>query len=278
MTGGREQIERLAPLAGTVPLFGVRRVEQIMGTAISFDVRDPEVAPAALDEAFEYLRDIDSRFSTYKPDSEVSRLSRGDIAEEGCSPDLRHVLDLCDKIRETSQGYFDIRGHRQDGGLDPSGLVKGWALENAARILETAGACNYCINGGGDIVIRGEAAPATPWRIGIRHPLAAEKVVTVVSVRNGAVATSGAYERGEHVRDPFTGKAPNGVLSITIVGPSLTYADAYATAAFAMGPTGLAWVAGLAGYAGCAITADPDGSNGRLTWTPGFERCFADPH
>jgi thiamine biosynthesis lipoprotein len=99
----------------------------------------------------------------------------------------------------------------------------------------------------------------------------------VVGVRNGAIATSGAYERGEHVRDPFTGKAPDGVLSVTIVGPSLTYADAYATAAFAMGKTGLAWVAGLAGYAGCTITADPDGSNGRLAWTPGFDRLFADP-
>jgi thiamine biosynthesis lipoprotein len=277
MTGGREQIERLAPLSGTAPLFGLRRVEQIMGTAISFDVRDPDVSPAALDQAFDYLRDIDLRFSTYKPESEVSRLSRGEISEDDCSPDLRTVLDLCEEIRATSEGYFDIRAHRPDGGLDPSGLVKGWALENAGQILETAGARNYCINGGGDIVVRGEAAPTTPWRIGIRHPLQADKVATVVGVRNGAIATSGAYERGEHVRDPFTGKAPGGVLSVTIVGPSLTYADAYATAAFAMGKTGLAWVAGLAGYAGCSITADPDGSNGRLAWTPGFERLFADP-
>jgi FAD:protein FMN transferase len=248
-----------------------------MGTAIGFDVRDPEVAPATLDEAFEYLRDVDRRFSTYKPDSEVSRLSRGEISEEACSPDVRQVLKLCDEVREASQGYFDIRGHRWDGGLDPSGLVKGWALENAGRIIEAAGARNYCINGGGDIVVRGEAGPGKPWRIGIRHPILPDKVASVVTLRYGAVATSGAYERGDHVRDPFTGKAPRGALSITIVGPSLTYADAYATAAFAMGPTGLAWIAGLAGYAGCSITADPDGSNGRLTWTPGFERCFADP-
>jgi FAD:protein FMN transferase len=278
MAANREQVGRPESLAGTVPLFGLRRVEQIMGTAISVDVRDQAVAPSALEEAFEYLRDIDRRFSTYKPDSEVSRLSRGELSEDGCSPDVRLVLELCEQIREVSQGYFDIRAHRTDGGLDPSGLVKGWALENAGRILDTAGAHNYCINGGGDIVVRGEAAPATPWRIGIRHPLQADKVATVVTVLDGAVATSGEYERGEHVRDPFTGKAPRGTLSITIIGPSLTYADAYATAAFAMGPTGLAWVAGLAGYSGCAITADPDGSNGRLSWTPGFERCFADPH
>ena len=277
MTGGRRRRGQSPPPAETVPVFGLRRVEQIMGTAIGLDVRDPEVPPSALDDAYEYLRDVDRRFSTYKPESEVSRLSRGEISEEECSPELLRVLELCDEIRETSEGYFDIRAHRRDGGLDPSGLVKGWALENAGRVLESAGARNYCINGGGDIVIRGEAAPATPWRIGIRHPLLPDKVATVVSIRSGGVATSGADERGEHVLDPFTGKAPTGVLSVTIVGPSLTYADAYATAAFAMGPTGLAWVAGLAGYAGCAITADPDGSNGRLAWTPGFERCFADP-
>jgi thiamine biosynthesis lipoprotein len=222
------------------------------------------------------LRQVDLRFSTYKPESEVSRLSRGELSEGDYSPELHQVLELCEEVRQTSDGYFDIRAHRSEGGPDPSGLVKGWSLEGAGRILEAAGARNFCINGGGDIVVRGEAGPATPWRIGIRHPLQADKVATVVSVRDGAIATSGAYERGEHVRDPFTGKAPAGVLSVTIVGPSLTYADAYATAAFAMGPTGLAWVARLAGYAGCAITVDPDGSNGRLTWTPGFERCFAD--
>jgi thiamine biosynthesis lipoprotein len=279
MNGGAGKIEGLPGLSGTVPVFGRKRVEQIMGTAISFDVRDASIPAAALDAAFEYLREVDRRFSTYKPESEVSRLSRGDISERDCSPELREVLELCNRVRETSEGYFDVRAHRADGGLDPSGLVKGWSLEKAGRILEAAGARNYCINGGGDIVVRGEAEPGTPWRVGIRHPLDATKLATVVSVRDGAVATSGAYERGDHVRDPFTGEAPRGdVLSITIVGPSLTYADAYATAAFAMGPTGLAWVAGLAGYVGMSITADRDGSNGRMTWTPGFERCFADPH
>lgn len=264
-----------APSAAPLPA-GLRRVEQIMGTAISLDVRDAHVSPSALDEAFAHLREIDRRFSTYKPDSEVSRLSRGEIAEAECSPDLRLVLELCEEVRGTSEGYFDIRAHRSDGGLDPSGLVKGWALEGAGRILETAGARSYCINGGGDVVIRGEVAPGAAWRVGIRHPLLADKLARVLAVRDAAVATSGAYERGEHVRDPFTGLAPAGVLSVTVVGPSLTYADAYATAALAMGPTGLAWIAGLADYEGCAITANADGSNGRLAWTPGFERFFAD--
>jgi FAD:protein FMN transferase len=258
------------------PLSGLRRVEQIMGTAIGFDVRDAAVSPAALEEAFEYLRGIDRQFSPYKPDSEVSRLLRGDIDVDGCSTVLREILDLCEKARVASEGYFDIRGHRPDGRPDPTGLVKGWSLEGAGRILEAAGARNYCINGGGDIVTRGEPEPGTPWRIGIRHPLVADKVAAVVAIRDGAVATSGAYERGEHIRDPFTGRAPAGVLSVSIVGPDLTFVDAYATAAFAMGPTGLAWVAGLPDMEGCAITADPDGSNGRLAWTPGFDLYMAD--
>jgi FAD:protein FMN transferase len=260
----------------TTPLPGLRRVEQIMGTAIDLDVRDAFVAPAALERAFEYLRSVDEQFSTYKPNSEVSRLMRGEVDEEACSPELREVLDLCERLRLGTEGYFDIRAHRPDGRPDPTGLVKGWSLENAGRILEEAGATNYCINGGGDIVTRGEAAPGHPWRVGVRHPQIADRLATVLAVRNGAVATSGAYERGDHVRDPFTGRAAAGVSSVTIVGPSLTYADAYATAAFAMGPTALAWVAGLAGYDGCSIPADRDGSNGRLAWTPGFETWFAD--
>jgi thiamine biosynthesis lipoprotein len=260
----------------TTPLPGLRRVEQIMGTAVSLDVRDPAVAPRTLEDAFDYLRGVDRRFSTYKPDSEVSRLGRGEIQEIDCSPELREVLALCEQVRRDSEGYFDIRAHRTDVGLDPSGLVKGWSLDNAGRILEAAGARNYCINGGGDIVARGEAAPGQAWRIGIRHPLIAEQLAAVLTFRDGCVATSGAYERGDHVRDPFTGLAPSGVLSVTVVGPSLAFADAYATAAFAMGPRGLAWVAGLPGFEGCAVTADPDGSNARLAWTPGFDGWFAE--
>jgi thiamine biosynthesis lipoprotein len=263
------------PLAGEKTP-GRHRVEQIMGTAVGIDVHDAVVRPEVLDVAFDYLREIDRRFSTYKPDSEVSRLSRGEIGEADCSPDLRLVLKLCEEARQTSEGYFDIRAHRSDGGLDPSGLVKGWALEGVGRILETAGARNYCINGGGDLVIRGEVSPGMAWRVGIRHPLLPEKLAAVLAVRDAAVATSGEYERGRHVRSPFTGLPPAGVLSVTVTGPSLTFADAYATAAFAMGPTGLAWIAGLTDYEGCSITAEADGSNGRLAWTPGFERFFAD--
>ncbi|MGA3029294.1 MAG: FAD:protein FMN transferase [Candidatus Limnocylindrales bacterium] len=260
----------------TTPLPGLRRVEQIMGTAISLDVRNAAIPKSALEHAFDYLRGVDLRFSPYKPESEVSRLIRGEIEEADCTPELRRVLDLCDEVRRTSDGYFDIRAHRPDGRPDPTGLVKGWALENAGRILEDAGARDYCINGGGDIVARGEPAPGKAWRVGIQHPLIPDRLATVLEIRDGAVATSGTYERGEHIRDPFSGGAPSGVLSVTVVGPSLTFADAYATAAFAMGPPGLGWVAGLPGYEGCSVSADRDGSNPRLSWTPGFDAYLAD--
>lgn len=233
---------------------GQLRVEQIMGTAIGIDLRDEHVPAAAVDDAFAYLRRADAQFSTYKPDSEVSRLGRGELTLADCSLELRQVLTLAEQLRIDSRGHFDVRGHRADGGLDPSGIVKGWAVEEAAWILDAAGARNYSINAGGDILVRGEPEPGQPWRVGIRHPLDADAVARVLELRGGAVATSGAYERGEHISNPLTVAAPRDWLSLTVVGPSLAYADAYATAGFAMGHDGLAWVNRHPGYRAYGMT------------------------
>jgi thiamine biosynthesis lipoprotein len=235
---------------------GRLRVEQIMGTAIGIDLRDAVVPEAAIVEAFASLRRADARFSTYKPDSEVSRLGRGELTLDTCSLELRQVLALAEQLRFDSHGHFDVRGHRADGGLDPSGVVKGWAVEEAAWILDAAGARNYAINAGGDVLVRGGPAPGEPWRIGIRHPLRGDAVAHVIELREGAVATSGAYERGEHITNPLTAAAPRDWLSLTVVGPSLTLADAYATAAFAMGSGGLGWVSDHLGYRAYGISAD----------------------
>jgi thiamine biosynthesis lipoprotein len=224
------------------------RVEQIMGTAIGIDLRDDDVPESGVEAAFASLRRADAQFSTYKPESEVSRLGGGELELDACSLELRRVLALAEQLRDDSGGYFDVRGHRADGGLDPSGVVKGWAVEEAAWILDAAGARNYAINAGGDVLVRGGPVPGEPWRIGIRHPLRADAIAHVVELRDGAVATSGAYERGEHITNPLTAAAPQGWLSVTVVGPSLTMADAYATAAFAMGSAGLAWVSRHPGY------------------------------
>ena len=247
------------------------RVEQIMGTAISLDLRDQSIAPAAVDAAFDHLRDIDVRFSTWKTESEISRLGRGELSAEKCSPDVRVVLEQCERLRALTHGFFDIRGHRPDGRLDPSGFVKGWAAESAAGILAAAGARNFCLNAGGDVIARGESEPGRPWRIGVRHPELPDRLATVIEARDMAVATSGGYERRDHIIDPHTGRPPAGLLSVTVVGPDMSEADAYATAAFAMGPGGLTWLDSLGGYAGCMITAER-----RLVWTPGFARFKAD--
>ena len=249
---------------------GLHRLERMLGTAVGIDVRDRDVDPLALDEAFAHLRDVEARFSTYRDESEVSRLARGELSEAGCSADVRYVLALCENLRETSGGYFDIQRAGRDGGLDPSGLVKGWSIEGAGEILDRAGGRNFSINAGGDVIARGEPAPGRPWRVGIRHPELADRLAAVLEVRDLAVATSGAYERGEHIRDPHTGRPPRGLRSVTVVGPSLTYADAYATTAFAMGPDGLAWVARHPGYGVYGITGD-----GSVRFTPDVERLLS---
>jgi thiamine biosynthesis lipoprotein len=247
----------------------MRRVESIMGTAITIDVRDNEVEGDAVERAFASLREADARFSPWKPDSEVSRIQRGELTIEGASADIRDVADRCEAARRLSFGAFDAWRHRADGLFDPTGLVKGWAIERAGAILREAGARNLFVSGGGDIVATGDSPTGHGWRIGIQHPMLADRIATVAVVRDAAVATSGAYERGNHVLNPLTGQPPTELLSVTVIGPSLTDADACATAAFAMGLSSIQWIESVRGYSALAITADE-----RLVWSEGFERFF----
>ncbi len=240
-----------------------RRVERIMGTVFSLDVPGASVDEAVLDRAFGVIRAADARFSPYLATSELSRVVRGELVESASSPPFRHVLALADDLWRTSDGYFDARRHRADGRLDPSGLVKGWAAEAAAQVLDEAGVQAYCLNAGGDVLVRGGPRPRDGWRVGIRHPAERAQIVAVLTIRDMAVATSGAYERGSHIRDPHGAQTAGPWASMTVVGPSLTYADAYATAAYAMGRPGLAWVARHPGYGAYAIDHD-----GIATWTP----------
>jgi thiamine biosynthesis lipoprotein len=235
---------------------GVRRVEHIMGLPIVVDVRDDDETAEALDELFEWLRWVDATFSTYNDDSEVSRINRGELGRENAHPHVRAVLERCEQLRNETGGYFDVK--TPNGSIDPSGLVKGWAVDRAAAILDDAGLHNYAVSAGGDMRVRGRAIPELAWRVGIQHPLDAQQVAAVVeTAAELAIATSGAYARGEHVWDPHTGRAPRGILSVTIVGPDLGTADAYATAAFAMGSeVAPHWTARLEGYEAMTILAD----------------------
>jgi thiamine biosynthesis lipoprotein len=222
------------------------RVEHLMGFPISVDLRDG--GPSDADRVFDWLREVDLRFSPFRPDSEVSRLDRGELPE--ISDDLQHVLTLCSDYEKRSGGAF--RARLPGRSLDPCAVVKGWSVQRAATMLRDLGVQRFCLNAGGDVVTSGEPTDGQPWRVGIRHPDDAKQVSAVLGVRNGAVATSAAYERGQHIFDGRTGLPAYGLLSITIYASDLTTADATATAAFAMGTDGPAWAAA---QPGCLVYA-----------------------
>ncbi|MDQ2961402.1 MAG: FAD:protein FMN transferase, partial [Candidatus Dormibacteraeota bacterium] len=164
------------------------------------------------------------------------------------------VLRICDGICRDSHGASDARHWAGGGRVDPSGVVKGWAVERAADILRNSGARNFAINVGGDVLARGRVSPGSPWRVAIRHPDRSDRVAAVILAEDLAVATSALTERGEHIVDPRTGRTPGGLLSMTVAGPNLTRADAFATAAFVMGVAGVSWVAAIPSFAAYAIT------------------------
>jgi FAD:protein FMN transferase len=244
------------------------RVEHIMGMPIGIDLRDEAVDPAVLSRAFALFREVDAVFSTYRPDSEISRLNRGELTRRQAGPELHAVLARCEDLRIATGGYFDIAGQSLplslrspagelvDTGLDPSGYVKGWAVQRAGALLEEAGARNFSINAGGDLLVRGGALPADHWRVGIQHPFERLRVAAVAALTDTAMATSGAYARGCHILDPHTGAAPQALLSATVTGPDLGTADAYATALFAMGHDAPAFITRLFGYEAMLIMAD----------------------
>jgi thiamine biosynthesis lipoprotein len=212
-------------------------VEQIMGLPVSVHVRGPTVADAATTEAaaavFTELRVIDALFSTYREDSHISAMNRGEPVHD---PLVDTVVELCEQARERTGGYFDAH---LPGGFDPSGLVKGWAVERAAARL---GRREHYVSAGGDLVVRGT------WRIGVEDPAQPDRLLAIV-----------------HIINPHTGLPARGLDSATVIGPSLTWADVYATAAVARGPEAVTWLAGLPGYEALLVADD-----GGLLATPGW--------
>ncbi len=244
---------------------GTRRVEEQWGTVITLDVRDA-VDDAVVDACFVWFRRVDDLFSTWRPDTEIMQIGRGDLDPEHAAPEVREVLALCERVRLESAGAFDIAaGAHPDvpsrpglAPLDPSGLVKGWAVARAGTMLRDAGATCFFVSAGGDLVARGrpEHSPAG-WRVGVQHPWERDHLAAVLTIDDDAVATSGRYERGNHIVDPSTGRSAHGLASVTVVGPDLALADAYATAALVLGPVdGMRWLAGRGGYDAIGIGDD----------------------
>jgi thiamine biosynthesis lipoprotein len=190
----------------------------------------------------------------------MSRLRRGELSVGEAPGEIAEVLNICAEAKRMSGGWFDPWG--MPGGVDPTGLVKGWAAQRAADALRDGGAEAAMVNAAGDIVTFGEPEPRRPWRVGIRDPRAPDRIAWVVAARDGAVATSAAYERGDHVLDPHTGTPARASLSATVTGPDLTLADALATGLFTAGVAGLELIDVLPGYS--ALVVEP-GGEARLT-------------
>lgn len=227
----------------------VRRAWEVMGTWASLVAADDEQAEVAQVAAAQVLDEVDQRFSSYRTDSEVSRFNRGEVPQPSGS--LREVLAACAWLAEESAGVFSARHSGSGGSFDVAGYVKGWAVDLAATELDRLGIEHYAIGVGGDWRLRGGHPQGRPWRWSVLDPQDRSKPRALLDIRDGAVATSGNYERGRHLYADDEVAAE--VESFTVVGPALRWADAFATTGYLMGLQGLEWVAGFEGYTGAVI-------------------------
>jgi thiamine biosynthesis lipoprotein len=228
-------------------------VEHCMGTVFTVDVRDPGDWSAPISDVVAWLNRVDALFSTFRPDSDVSRVRRGELTIADADPAVAEMFARCAGFEAETDGYFTARWR---GAPDPTGLVKGWAVERASELLRRCGSGNHGINGGGDMQLAGEAAPGKPWRVGISDPGDSRQILTVVTGRDFAIATSGTAERGAHIVNPATGAPARDLTAVTVTGPALTRADAYATAAVAMGTRVFEWAPGVPGHDVFVVDAD----------------------
>lgn len=259
----------------------LQQTRLIMGMPITVEIAGAGATDEALKRTFAFFEAVDRRFSTYRGDSEISRVNGG-LPRQKWSRQMRQVLDLCEQTRRETDGYFDIRvaaartasgsaNSAAAGQLDPSGLVKGWAIWQAAARLGRGGISDFYIDAGGDVQTAGRRPDGQSWRVGIRNPFDRTAVVKVLELSGKGVATSGTAVRGQHIYNPHAPVKPLlAIKSLTVVGPNVYEADRFATAAFAMGPDGIGFIEKREGLEGYMIDAA-----GMATYTSGFERYVA---
>jgi thiamine biosynthesis lipoprotein len=239
-----------------------------MGMPISLAMRGPHATDrygeSAWARALSALHEADRVFSTYRADSFISRLGPGELGVADCPADVAEVFALADLARVQSGGAFDVRLLGPDGQtvLDPSGVVKGWAVQRAAQAFDALADTDFCLSAGGDMVCRVADRDRPAWRIGIEDPHRPNRILAVVPLRNGALATSALTHRGAHIVHARTGQVPTGVASVTVVADDLTWADIDATAAFAHGADALRW-----------LESRPD-RRGVVVWANGTVRTY----
>jgi thiamine biosynthesis lipoprotein len=223
---------------------GLLRVEHVMGTAVSIDVRDP-IDPATIEPVLATvaadLQWVDRTFSTFRSDSEICRLGRGELTLDECDPAVREVLGRCEELREESQGAFDHRPTGRRVAIDPAGYVKGWSIDRVALTMTMAGLRHFSVNAGGDVLVHGGIEPGRPWRIGIRHPDHTHRSMLVLEADDLSVATSATYERGQHLWSPGGSSVAPPFRSVSVAGAALGECDAAAKVIWSLGPAGVAW-------------------------------------
>jgi len=244
----------------------MKQTKILMGMPITVEVVHDFAVPEIFEKVFSYFEHIDQTFSTYKNESEISKINRGELALENASTEMREVFSLSEQTKKLTAGFFDIK--TPSGKYDPSGLVKGWAIFNAGKILEDAGLNNFFVEAGGDIQAKRRRAEKSPWKVGIRNPFNIEEIVKVLDIWDEGVATSGTYIRGQHIYNPFEpDKNIHEISSLTVVARDIYEADRFATAAFAMGKKGIDFVENLKGFEGYMID-----QKGLATFTSGFNK------
>ncbi len=239
-----------------------------MGMPITVEITDTSASAGAFDKIFQYFDYVDRKFSTYKADSEITGINNGEVEETDYSDDMKVIFTLANETKEETGGYFDIV--TPSGKIDPSGLVKGWSIRNAANILRKDGIKNFYIDAGGDIEACGKNSEGKKWAIGIRNPFNQQEIIKAIRLSNCGIATSGTYIRGEHIYDPRSGRPATEIVSLTVIGPDVYEADRFATAAFAMGSKGIDFIEDLDGFEGYMID-----KNGTATMTSSFDK-YAD--
>lgn len=243
----------------------MKQTQSIMGMHITIDIADTKVTEKDIKTIFDYFSYVDKTFSTYKTDSEISRFNRGELSESQLSLDVKEILRLAEDTKMETNGFFDI--HTKNG-IDPSGIVKGWAIQKASELLRKEGFKNFFVDAGGDIQVVGKNKKGKLWTVGIRNPFNTSEIIKVLAVDDKAVATSGTSVRGQHIYNPHDrNRKITDIVSITVIGPNIYEADRFATAAFAMGSKGIFFIQSLVGLEGYMIN-----STGIATFTTGFGR------
>ncbi len=239
----------------------------IMGMPVILEIIDDEIYQDIIDSVFDYFTYVDQKFSTYKEDSEISKINNKQISEDEYSEDMKTIFSLSEKTKKETDGFFDVMNN---GICDPSGIVKGWAIHNAAEILRKKGIKNFYVEAGGDIEVEGYNKDGESWSVGIKNPFNENEIIKVIHLPSGmGIATSGTYIRGQHIYNPkLESKAlTDNILSLTVIGPNIYEADRFATAAFAMGKEGINFIQRLEGFEAYMIN-----SAGLATLTTNFEK------